>query len=193
MRGITKAAALLLALALAKASFLSPHEPRPDSRTPLAVVDFDVPTGRHDVESLALKVDVEESEDICGETDLSINMKKLTYNEHGSGSGDVRVGDKTITAHWLLSCVMTHTEPEAQLLRFAIDKIDGHAVDVSELLLTFRKTAPALVLDAHYALEKSRQGKGKGMGHHHGQHDGARPDLDDELEPQIQELELLRA
>ncbi|KAF7546603.1 hypothetical protein G7Z17_g8312 [Cylindrodendrum hubeiense] len=200
MRGLTKAAAFLLAPALARASSSSLADP-------WAIVDLDIPKGHHDVDSLTLRLDLQETEEICGPTKLRINGHTLVQNGEGSGSGFVPVGDDIImSAHWLFSCVSSNNGPEAKLLRFTIDKLDGEPVKDLDFAMTFRQTTPAVIIElggaastdpwAELEYSEDRPHKGNhphGGDHpHEGHHPGEMPDPNDELEAQINELELLR-
>ncbi|KAH7160259.1 hypothetical protein B0J13DRAFT_125286 [Dactylonectria estremocensis] len=188
MRGLTKAAAFLLAPALARASSMSLDES-------WTVVDLDIPTGNHDVDSMTLRLNIQETDEICGPTKLLINGHYLEQNEDGFGSGVVPVGeDVLMTAHWLFSCVTANNGPAAKLMRFTIDKLDGEPTSDLDFAMTFRQTSPAIVLELGGAAVAAAVVEPWIPNESADQQRPAEemPDPDDELEAQIQELELLR-
>ncbi|KAL2671196.1 hypothetical protein Neosp_013773 [[Neocosmospora] mangrovei] len=160
MRGLSKAAAVLLAPALALAH--GPHHPPPPPPpppmgflpdaldvTPSAFVTLKVPWGENENYPLTLRLDVEESEDVCGPANVRLNGEKLTQDAAGHGVGSFYLNNDTIiSAEWDFECIGPREMPFAQSLRFNVRALDDMALSTdASFWMTFKQTAPIRIAD----------------------------------------------
>ncbi|KAJ4156919.1 hypothetical protein NW754_008559 [Fusarium falciforme] len=160
MRGLSKAAAVLLAPALALAH--GPHPPPPPPPpppmgflpdaldvTPSAFVTLKVPWGESETYPLTLRLDVEESEDVCGPANVRLNGEKLTQDAAGHGVGSFYLNNDTIiSGEWDFECIGPREMPFAQSLRFNVRALDDMALSTdTSFWMTFKQTAPIRISD----------------------------------------------
>ncbi|KAF7544874.1 hypothetical protein G7046_g9690 [Stylonectria norvegica] len=147
MRGFDKAAAaaaLLLAPVLVGASLF-----RLEETVPSAFVTLNVPNEKNKAETLTLRLDVGESQQVCGLANVKINGQPLSQSAKGSGHGSLTVEDAAVVdARWIITCVEADGVPVEQLMTFAVEAVNGEAVsDVVAFSASFRQTAPVLITD----------------------------------------------
>ncbi|KAF4964610.1 hypothetical protein FZEAL_10852, partial [Fusarium zealandicum] len=117
--------------------------------TPSAYVTINVTRGDTYVYPLTLRVDVEESEEVCGPANIRLNGEKLTQDVKGHGVGSFYADNDTIiSAEWDFECIGPRDMPFAQSMKFTIRALDDTALtEEVSMWMTFTQTAPVRIAD----------------------------------------------
>ncbi|KAK0643470.1 hypothetical protein B0T16DRAFT_415966 [Cercophora newfieldiana] len=129
MRGLSTSALLLAPVVVGAASLITGQVASGNIRL----------EGIADAEALFLRVDIRESEDACGYSNVEIGGNALPEGGHGAvtlGDGAPAVG------RWRSLCA-----GDEQFLMMTIDSIEGKALEGVEFVVRFRQTAPVELLD----------------------------------------------
>ncbi|CAM1511198.1 Fc.00g087110.m01.CDS01 [Cosmosporella sp. VM-42] len=205
MRGLVKAAALLLAPALAGASLFGL-----DETVPAAFVTLEIPLGKNQAETLTLRLDVQESEQICGYANVTVNSQTLSQDANGSGRGHLNVDNGAfIEAAWRFTCIGDEKNPFEQLMTFTVQSMDGEPVPEASFSASFRQTFPVVISDiagAAYVYRLSIPIPAESVDNVEADEEGTspkeafpkqpaheKPDQEVELQAKMQELDLLHA
>lgn len=169
MRGLVKAAFLLapaLAAAAAVPSPEAPHGQEWDSELKdsngraFASFTVDPKDSRSaddwTVPALSLRLDVQPSTKACSNGNVAVDGQLLSQAEVDGvwmGKGSLTVGQKsTIVGSWVFHCIMANDVPDAQLMVFKVDLIDGKPMKDVGFSAVFRQNQVAEIIKIETAL-----------------------------------------
>ncbi|KAF4445634.1 hypothetical protein FALBO_17160, partial [Fusarium albosuccineum] len=117
--------------------------------TPSAFVTLKLPWGETETYPVTLRLDVDESEDVCGPASIRLNGEKLTQDAAGHGVGSFYLNNDTIiSADWDFECIGPHDFPFAQSMRFNVRALDDMALSTdASFWVAFKQTAPVRIAD----------------------------------------------
>ncbi|CZR66732.1 uncharacterized protein PAC_16633 [Phialocephala subalpina] len=161
MRGLL--GAFLLAPALATALVVPEIEveefkgevARPSLDRVFAHIGVPVPSGAQqspDEERIfVFKLEVLNSEEACGFGNVTLDGQVLPQTLEGdvsSGKGSVTTTRKSIVVgSWSFYCIRVNGVPDSQLMKFAVDAVDGEAVQDVGFSVLFRQSGPTEIMN----------------------------------------------
>ncbi|KAH7313157.1 hypothetical protein BKA65DRAFT_154296 [Rhexocercosporidium sp. MPI-PUGE-AT-0058] len=114
--------------------------------SPFANIDLDIKSTSPDVDSTTLRfrVDVLNSETPCGFGNVTIDGTVLPQTVDGdvsTGKGSVSSNTKgVVVGSWSFHCITVNGIPDAQLLKFTVDFVDGKAMEDAGFSMLFRQS-----------------------------------------------------
>ncbi|KAG9241427.1 hypothetical protein BJ878DRAFT_229133 [Calycina marina] len=112
----------------------------------LAHIEVDVPSKSPDVvpTTLGFRIEVLNSETTCGFGNVTIDGIVLPQTGDGdvsTGKGSVSTNTKgVVVGSWNFHCIRVNGIPDAQLLKFTVNYVDGRAMEDSGFSMLFRQS-----------------------------------------------------
>ncbi|KAH7384775.1 hypothetical protein BKA64DRAFT_726284 [Cadophora sp. MPI-SDFR-AT-0126] len=119
----------------------------------VAHIEVDVPSKSPDVDPTALgfRIEVLNSETPCGFGNVTIDGTVLPQTVEGdvsTGKGSVSTNTKgVVVGSWKFHCIRVNGIPDAQLLKFTINYVDGRSMEDSGFSMLFRQSGTTEILN----------------------------------------------
>ncbi|KAI1814475.1 hypothetical protein GGS20DRAFT_548384 [Poronia punctata] len=187
MRGFLKVSAFLAPVLAWATPLVLDTVPTDDGAISAALITLNPrDNGSGLLSKIGLDLRVFKSTNPCGRGNITLSGQSLTQDDIGIGSGTIVTdGGSELDAEWKFTCQQLDNKPQAQLLSFHVNKVDGQDVQDVEFSVQFRQVAPVSISTVDgTSLEAVRLLKPDSAGHH--------PSLEDELaELRVLEEQLL--